>query len=99
MIKFPFSAILDSTAPTSTDGQKLRKEIWEYSLLDVLILVFKHDYSIIEGQWMTAARLTTIFRFALKHQTSNYSCSFNEIKFDPTLTYIIFDHMYTLSST
>ena len=60
--QFYISAVLDSTSPTSSDGQRIRREIWEFSLLDVLILVFKHDYSIIEGQWMTAARLTTIFR-------------------------------------
>ena len=57
------TAILDSTSPTSTDGKRIRREIWEFSLIDVLILVLKHDYSIIEGQWMTAAKLTTILRY------------------------------------
>ena len=70
------TAILDSTSPTSTDGKRIRKEIWEFSLIDVLILVLKHDYSIIEGQWMTAAKLTTILRYITRSpdKSANLSC-------------------------
>lgn len=55
-----FPAILDSCPPGSSDGIRIRREIHEFQLLDVLILLLKQDYSVIEGQWLTAARLTTI---------------------------------------
>ncbi|XP_060591516.1 IQ calmodulin-binding motif-containing protein 1-like [Ruditapes philippinarum] len=57
--------ILDTSPATSSDGVRIRREIWEFQLLDVLILVLKQDYSVIEGQWLTAARLTTILSQAV----------------------------------
>ncbi|XP_052803599.1 IQ calmodulin-binding motif-containing protein 1-like [Mya arenaria] len=53
--------ILDTCPPASGDGTRIRREIWEFQLLDVLILILKQDYSVIEGQWHTASRLTAIF--------------------------------------
>lgn len=57
--------ILDTCPAGSSDGTRIRREIWEFQLLDVLILVLKQDYSILEGQWLTAARLTTILSQAV----------------------------------
>ncbi|XP_045208275.2 IQ calmodulin-binding motif-containing protein 1-like [Mercenaria mercenaria] len=57
--------ILDTSPASSSDGTRIRREIWEFQLLDVLILVLKQDYSVIEGQWLTAARLTTILSQAV----------------------------------
>lgn len=55
-------AILDTCPPGSSDGTRIRREIYEFQLLDVLSLVLKQDYSVIEGQWHTAARLTSVLR-------------------------------------
>ncbi|KAH3699932.1 IQ calmodulin-binding motif-containing protein 1-like [Dreissena polymorpha] len=52
--------ILDTCPSGTTDGGRVRREIVEFELLEVLILILKQDYSIIEGQWHTAARLCTI---------------------------------------
>ncbi|KAL4229455.1 hypothetical protein ACF0H5_012493 [Mactra antiquata] len=57
--------ILDSCPVGSSDGTRIRREIWDFQLLDVLILILKQDYSVIEGQWHTAARLTTILSQAV----------------------------------
>ncbi|WAR04090.1 IQCB1-like protein [Mya arenaria] len=59
--KISHDAILDTCPPASGDGTRIRREIWEFQLLDVLILILKQDYSVIEGQWHTASRLTAIF--------------------------------------
>ncbi|KAK3591386.1 hypothetical protein CHS0354_005304 [Potamilus streckersoni] len=52
--------ILDSAQATSQDGRRIRKEIVEYNLLEVLILVLKQDFSVVDGEWTTAAKLTAI---------------------------------------
>ncbi|CAL1544110.1 unnamed protein product [Lymnaea stagnalis] len=60
--------LLESPASTQA-GVKLRQEIWEYNLLRVLVLVLKQDYSIIDGQWETAAELAMVL--------SNATCGLN----------------------
>ncbi|KAJ8306892.1 hypothetical protein KUTeg_014976 [Tegillarca granosa] len=50
-----------STAQAGTkEGIRIRQEIWEYNLLQVLILVLKQDFSIVDGQWNTATALCAI---------------------------------------
>ncbi|XP_021353561.1 IQ calmodulin-binding motif-containing protein 1-like isoform X2 [Mizuhopecten yessoensis] len=52
--------ILSSVPVGSKEGIKIRHEIWDYNLLHVLILVLKQDFSIVDGDWQTAAALAAI---------------------------------------
>ncbi|KAK3106409.1 hypothetical protein FSP39_019392 [Pinctada imbricata] len=50
-----------AAAPGSTqDGKRVRRECWEYNLVQVLILVLKQDFSIVDGDWQTATALCAI---------------------------------------
>ncbi|GFN86339.1 Iq calmodulin-binding motif-containing protein 1-like [Plakobranchus ocellatus] len=55
-------SILDEFPLGSEDGARIRQEIWQYNLLKVLVLVLRQDFSIIAGEWSTAAQLATILR-------------------------------------
>ncbi|XP_033729194.1 IQ calmodulin-binding motif-containing protein 1-like [Pecten maximus] len=52
--------ILSSVPVGSKEAIKLRHEIWDYNLLHVLLLVLKQDFSIVDGDWQTAAALAAI---------------------------------------
>lgn len=57
--------ILDTCPAGTEEGTRIRREIWEFQLLDVIILLLKQDYSVIDGQWMTATRLAHILSLAV----------------------------------
>ncbi|XP_076091831.1 IQ calmodulin-binding motif-containing protein 1-like isoform X2 [Mytilus galloprovincialis] len=52
--------ILSTAVAGSKDGMRIRKEIWEYNLLQALVLVLKQDFSIVDGEWQIAASLAAI---------------------------------------
>ncbi|XP_046355575.2 IQ calmodulin-binding motif-containing protein 1-like [Haliotis rufescens] len=52
--------ILDTAEAGEVDFVRLRREVWEYNLLQVLILVLRQDFSIIPGEWRTAVRLVDL---------------------------------------
>ncbi|XP_076456279.1 IQ calmodulin-binding motif-containing protein 1-like [Babylonia areolata] len=52
--------ILD-TAPAGTpEGAQVRKEVWDYNILHMLIIIVRQDFSILPGEWRTAARLAML---------------------------------------
>ncbi|XP_048728739.1 IQ calmodulin-binding motif-containing protein 1-like [Ostrea edulis] len=52
--------ILASAPKGSKDGIRIRNECWEFNILQVLVLVLKQDFSIVDGDWQTAAALAAI---------------------------------------
>lgn len=52
--------ILDSAPIGTPDGTRIRREIWEYNMLQMLIIVIQQDFSILPGEWKTAASLATL---------------------------------------
>ncbi|XP_052092733.1 IQ calmodulin-binding motif-containing protein 1-like [Mytilus californianus] len=52
--------ILSTAVAGSKDGMRIRKEIWEYNLLQALVLVLKQDFTIVDGEWQIAASLAAI---------------------------------------
>ncbi|KAK3787699.1 hypothetical protein RRG08_031928 [Elysia crispata] len=52
--------ILDESPVGSDEGALIRKDLWQFNLLKVLVLVLRQDFSIIAGEWHTAAQLATI---------------------------------------
>ena len=61
-IFFSFEEILSSAPKGSKDGIRIRNECWEFKILQVLVLVLKQDFSIVDGDWQTAAALAAILR-------------------------------------
>ena len=59
---FSFKEILASAPKGSKDGIRIRNECWEFKILQVLVLVLKQDFSIVDGDWQTAAALAAILR-------------------------------------
>lgn len=52
--------ILDSVVPGSQRADKIKKEIWNFELLQSVLLALKQDFSLIHGKWNTAAALAKI---------------------------------------
>ncbi|XP_052706454.1 IQ calmodulin-binding motif-containing protein 1-like [Crassostrea angulata] len=52
--------ILASAPKGTKDGIRVRNECWEFNILQVLVLVLKQDFSIVDGDWQTAAALAAI---------------------------------------
>ncbi|XP_041460563.1 IQ calmodulin-binding motif-containing protein 1-like [Lytechinus variegatus] len=52
--------ILDSVVPGSQRAEKIKKEIWNFELLQSVLLALKQDFSLINGKWNTAAALAKI---------------------------------------
>ena len=57
-----FPAILDEAPATSEEGVRVRQELWKYNLLKVMMLVLRQDFSVIQGEWATAAELANLMR-------------------------------------
>ncbi|XP_059145858.1 IQ calmodulin-binding motif-containing protein 1-like [Physella acuta] len=55
-------------------GLAVRREILEYNLLKVLILILRQDYSVIDGQWETAAELAVILSNVICGLSVDESC-------------------------
>lgn len=51
------------TAPGSFQQNQFKKEIWEYELIQVLVLVLKQNFEYIPGKWKAAAELATFARY------------------------------------
>uniref|UniRef100_A0A0B6ZDD5 IQ calmodulin-binding motif-containing protein 1 n=2 Tax=Arion vulgaris TaxID=1028688 RepID=A0A0B6ZDD5_9EUPU len=61
--------------PAGTDkGTQIRNEIWQYNLLKVLVLVMRQDFSVVAGEWETAAELAALL--------SNATCGLKLTKDD-----------------
>ena len=58
--------ILISAPAGSKDGSRIRKEIWEYNILQALVLVLKQDFTIVDGEWQIAAALAAILRYYIR---------------------------------
>merc|ERR1719239_401658 len=52
--------ILDEAPATSEEGVRVRQELWKYNLLKVMMLVLRQDFSVIQGEWATAAELANL---------------------------------------
>ncbi|KAK7495678.1 hypothetical protein BaRGS_00013125 [Batillaria attramentaria] len=52
--------ILDSAPAGTPEGTRIRREIWEYNMLQMLIIIVRQDFSILPGEWRTAAKLATL---------------------------------------
>ncbi|XP_072173567.1 IQ calmodulin-binding motif-containing protein 1-like [Diadema setosum] len=52
--------ILDSVVPGSQRAEKIKKEIWNYELLQSVLIALRQDFSQINGKWNTAAALAKI---------------------------------------
>ncbi|XP_030828844.1 IQ calmodulin-binding motif-containing protein 1 [Strongylocentrotus purpuratus] len=52
--------ILDSVVPGSQRADKIKKDIWNFELLQSVLLALKQDFSLINGKWNTAAALAKI---------------------------------------
>ncbi|XP_033625036.1 IQ calmodulin-binding motif-containing protein 1-like [Asterias rubens] len=52
--------ILDSVVPGSHKAAKVKKDIWNYDLLQSVLLALRQDFSLIQGKWNTAASLAKI---------------------------------------
>jgi len=57
-----FTDVFNETPPASIHLIKVKEDIWNYELLQVLILVIKQNFEFIPGRWKTAAELTTFAR-------------------------------------
>ena len=40
----------------------MRQELWQYNLLKVMCIILRQDYSVIAGEWGTAADLAMLIR-------------------------------------
>ncbi|XP_022084664.1 IQ calmodulin-binding motif-containing protein 1-like [Acanthaster planci] len=52
--------ILDSVIPGSQRAAKVKKDIWQFDLLQSVLLALRQDFSLIQGKWNTAASLAKI---------------------------------------
>ncbi|XP_038049435.1 IQ calmodulin-binding motif-containing protein 1-like [Patiria miniata] len=52
--------ILDSVIPSSQRASKVKKDIWNFDLLQSVLLALRQDFSLIQGKWNTAASLAKI---------------------------------------
>ncbi|KAL8570993.1 hypothetical protein ACOMHN_037853 [Nucella lapillus] len=52
--------ILDTAPSGTTEGAQIRKEVWEYNILHMLIIIVRQDFSLLPGEWRTAAKLATL---------------------------------------
>ncbi|BFZ06420.1 hypothetical protein BsWGS_09459 [Bradybaena similaris] len=66
--------ILNDLPANTEKGMQIRQEIWQYNLLKVLVLVLRQDFSVIAGEWETAAALAALL--------SNATCGLNLTKDD-----------------
>ena len=55
-------AILEEVPTTSEEGVRMRQELWQYNLLKVMCIILRQDYSVIAGEWGTAADLAMLIR-------------------------------------
>ncbi|XP_041373463.1 IQ calmodulin-binding motif-containing protein 1-like [Gigantopelta aegis] len=60
LLLLKLDAILASADAGSNEFAEICQDIWEYNLIQVLTLVLRQDYSIVEGQWTTGAKLVKI---------------------------------------
>ncbi|ESP03049.1 hypothetical protein LOTGIDRAFT_185823 [Lottia gigantea] len=51
--------ILNSSESTK-DTVRIKRELWEYNIHQVVILVLRQDYSVITGEWSTAANIAKL---------------------------------------
>ena len=66
----------------SPEGIKARQDIWDYNILSVLTLVLKQDFSIVDGDWQTAAAIAAIIRFVyVANFLPSLVCKFTIIRY------------------
>lgn len=52
--------MLDKAPRGTAEGTEMRKEIWEFNILHMLIIIIRQDFSILPGEWRTAAKLSIL---------------------------------------
>ncbi|XP_025084498.1 IQ calmodulin-binding motif-containing protein 1-like [Pomacea canaliculata] len=57
--------VLEKAPPGTPEGKLLRNEAWEYNLVHMLIIIIHQDFSILPGEWRTAAALARTLRHAV----------------------------------
>ena len=54
--------ILDKAPVGTPEGREVRREVWEFNILQMLIIIVRQDFSILPGEWRTAAKLAMLIR-------------------------------------
>ncbi|XP_070175320.1 IQ calmodulin-binding motif-containing protein 1-like [Littorina saxatilis] len=52
--------ILDSAPAGTPEGTAARRDVWEYNILHMLIIIIRQDFSILPGEWRSAAKLAML---------------------------------------